>query len=287
MMNMKHWTWFLTLIPTMNKAEHYQKYVDYTVMVAVNSGFEWMSLLDTMAQNSKRSIPEVLLIHFQRPCAVDCRTYQEWVNAGFQVRRGAIGIAVLDSEDPKKMKYLFGRGDTAIHSGGDKRWKFYSQYEEAVVCALEKTFGTTGKINFGSLLQHAVISSLEHYWNAHDTEILDGIMDSFMGWGEYNAKLQFMDAAYISACYMILQRCDKNPRCSFYESDFFCVRDFASPKAMAVLGEAICAVGNQVLDVIGKTITEQTRDNTIVAEGEKSPSAFLKPKSIKKEMEVR
>ena len=112
-------------------------------------------------------------------------------------------------------------------------------------------------------------------------------MDCTKGWGEYNAKLQFMDAAYFSACYMILQRCGKNPRYSYYESDFFCVKDFASPKAMATLGEAVRSVGGLVLDVIGKAITEKTRSNTIVAEGEKSPSAFLGSKSGKKEMEVR
>ena len=51
----------------------------------------------------------------------------------------------------------------------------------------------------------------------------------------------------------------------------FCVKDFASPKAMATLGEAVRSVGGFVLDVIGKAITEKTRSNTIVAEGEKSP----------------
>ena len=64
-MNMKHWIWFLILIPTMNKSEHYQKYADYTASQAVNTGSGWMSFLDTMAQNSKRSVPELLLIHFQ------------------------------------------------------------------------------------------------------------------------------------------------------------------------------------------------------------------------------
>lgn len=56
---------------------------------------------------------------------------------------------------------------------------------------------------------------------------------------------------------------------------------------MATLGEAVRSVGNQVLDVIEKAVTEKVRNNSIVAEGEKSPSAFLKPKSTKKEMEVR
>lgn len=286
-MNMKHWIWFLILIPTMNKSEHYQKYADYTASQAVNTGSGWMSFLDTMAQNSKRSVPELLLIHFQRPDAVDCRTYQEWVKAGSQVRRGAIGIAVPDANNPEKMQYLFGRGDTASTPGTQKAWKFYNDFEDDAVRALEAAFGTTGTKDFRQVVDHAVNLALDDYWAVHDKEVIGSIMDCMKGWGEYNAKLQFMDAAYFSANYMILQRCGKHPRYSIYESDFFCVKDFSSPKAMATLGEAVRSVGNQVLDVIEKAVTEKVRNNSIVAEGEKSPSAFLKPKSTKKEMEVR
>ena len=68
------------------------------------------------------------------------------------------------------------------------------------------------------------------------------------GWGEYNAKLQFMDAAYFSANYMILQRCGKHPRYSIYESDFFCVRDFSSPKAKGEYNAYIYAYDREMLD---------------------------------------
>jgi hypothetical protein len=45
MMNMKHWIWFLILIPMMNRSERYQKYSDYTAEQAVNTGMGWMQLL--------------------------------------------------------------------------------------------------------------------------------------------------------------------------------------------------------------------------------------------------
>ena len=286
MMNMKHWIWFLILIPKMNKSEQYQKYADYTAMQAVNTGLGWMSFLDTMAQNSKRSMPELLLIHFQRPEAIDCRTYKEWMQSGCRVRRGAIGIAVPDRDNPSKMQYLFGRDALAL-LGNERRWKFNGQQEGDILRAMEAEFGSSGSRDFRGQVEHAVNLVLDKYWDAHETDIIGSIMDCTKGWGEYNAKLQFMDAAYFSACYMILQRCGKNPRYSYYESDFFCVKDFASPKAMATLGEAVRSVGGFVLDVIGKAITEKTRSNTIVAEGEKSPSSFLGSKSSKKEMEVR
>lgn len=286
MMNMKHWTWFLILIPKMNKSEHYQKYADYTAIQAVNTGFGWMSFLDTMAQNSKRSMPELLLIHFQRPEAIDCRTYKEWMQSGCRVRHGAIGIAVPDRDNPGKMQYLFGR-DSLAFWGNERRWKFSGKLESDIIHAMEAEFGACGNRSFRGQIEHAVNLTLDKYWDVHEAEIIGSIMDCMKGWGEYNAKLQFMDAVYFSACYMILQRCDKNPRYSIYESDFFCVKDFASPKAMATLGEAVRSVGDLVLDVIGKTIAEKTRSKTIVAEGEKSPSAFLRPKSSKKEMEVR
>ena len=286
MMNMKHWIWFLILILKMNKSEHYQKYADYTAMQTVNTGLGWMSFLDTMAQNSKRSMPELLLIHFQRPEAIDCRTYKEWMQSGCRVRRGAIGIAVPDRDNPSKMQYLFGRDALAL-LGNERRWKFNGQQEGDILRAMEVEFGSCGSRDFRGQVEHAVNLVLDKYWDAYETDIIGSIMDCTKGWGEYNAKLQFMDAAYFSACYMILQRCGKNPRYSYYESDFFCVKDFASPKAMATLGEAVRSVGGLVLDVIGKAISEKARSNTIVAEGEKSPSAFLGSKSSKNEMEVR
>ena len=129
---------------------------------------------------------------------------------------------------------------------------------------------------------------IDNYWYAHEQTILDGIMECWKGWDEYAAKLQFVDAAFYSTCYMILERCGYHPQSMYELSEFGCVPSFHSPKAMETLGEAIRSVGNQVLDVIEKTVTERSaqRDNSILAEGEHSPSAILKPK-IKKEMEVR
>ena len=83
MMNMKHWIWFLILIPMMNRSERYQKYSDYTMAQAVNTGIGWMQLLETMAHNSKRTTQELLFIHFQRPEARNCKTYQEWINSAY------------------------------------------------------------------------------------------------------------------------------------------------------------------------------------------------------------
>ena len=112
-------------------------------------------------------------------------------------------------------------------------------------------------------------------------------MECWKGWDEFAAKLQFIDATFYSTCYMILERCGYHPQTLYELQEFGCVPSFYTPDAMATLAEAIRAVGDQVLDVIGKTITEQTRVNSIVAEGAQVPSAFLKPKPIKKEMEVR
>ena len=49
------------------------------------------------------------------------------------------------------------------------------------------------------------------------------------------------------------------------------------------------SVTARVRPLLENAITESTaqRNNSILAEGEQSPSAFLKPKSHKKEMEVR
>lgn len=289
MKTMKHWIWFPILIPKMNKASRYQKYADYTASQAVSTGFGWMAFLDTMSQNSNRSIPELLLIHFQRPEAYDCRTYQEWLKSGFQVRKGAIGIAVPDRNHSPKMQYVFGREDTKHSANSDRPWKFAEKYEADASHALEVAFDAGMTRGFREQVEYAVSSALDDYWSAHETEILGAVMDCIKGWGEYAAKLQFLDAAYVSACYMVLQRCNKKPKLSYYESDFLPVKDFASPNAMEALGEAVRVVGNQVLEVIERTVVEKSthKHNPLLAEGTKSPSAFFQPKLFKKEMEVR
>lgn len=119
--------------------------------------------------------------------------------------------------------------------------------------------------------------------------VVAGIMECYKGWDEYAAKMQFVDAAFYSTCYMILERCGYHPRSMYEPQDFGCVPSFYTPNAMNTLGEAIRSVGNQVLDVIEKTISKQTaqKNNVSQAEGKQLPSAFLKPKTNKKEMEVR
>lgn len=289
MTTMKHWIWFQILIPKMNKASRYQKYADFTASQAVSTGLRWMAFLDTMSQNSNRSISELLLIHFQRPEAHDCRTYQEWLKSGLQVRKGAIGIAVLDRNHPEKMQYVFGREDTKHSANSEHPWKFAEKYEVDASHALEVAFDAGMTRGFREQVEYAVSSALDDYWSAHETEILGAVMDCIKGWGEYAAKLQFLDAAYVSACYMVLQRCNKMPKLSYYESDFLPVKDFASPNAMEALGEAVRVVGNQVLEVIERTIVEKSthKHNSLLAEGAKSPSAYFQPKLFKKEMEVR
>ena len=288
MMNMKHWIWFLTLIPMMNKSEHYQKYSDYTAVQAANTGMGWMFFLDTMAHNSKRTTQELLLIHFQRPEARNCKTYQEWINSGRRVKRGAIGIVVKDQEHPDKMRFLFDQSDTVGDKNMGMAWRFSQKYEADIMRDLDTVFRTGEAFSFPAQVEHVVSKLIDNYWYDHEKEILRGIMECSRMCDEYSAKLQFVDAAFYSTCYMILERCGQSPRAHYDFHDFLGVQGFNSSNAMNVLGEAIRSVGNQVLDVIGKTITDKTaeRNSSIQAKGEKSPFAFLKPKT-KKEMEER
>lgn len=284
MKNMRLWIWFLTLIPMKYNADFYKRFGDIIVANTMTTAPCWMSFLETMARNSKCTVLELLMIHYQRPEARDCKSYQEWITAGRQVKRGAIGIVIRDREKPEKVHYLFGVDDTV---GEKTPWRFSRNLEPEMMQAIQKAFHTSEAFSFPAQVEHAVSLQIDRYWDDHEQEILDGIMECWKGWDEYAAKLQFVDAAFYSACYMILERCGYRPQSMYEDREFGCVPSFYTPNAMAALGEAIRAVGDQVLDVIAKTITEKTKENSIVAEGEKSPSAFLKPKSNKKEMEVR
>lgn len=284
MMNMKRWIWFRSLFPMKNKAEYYSRFSDIVRANIITTAPCWMSFLETMARNSKCNMQELLLIHYQRPEARDCKSYQEWIQFGRQVKRGAIGIVVRDKEDPEKVRYLFDAADTVGPVGS---WRFSRKMEPELAKVIQEQFQLMEADNFPQMIEHAISCLIDDYWYAHEDTILAGIMECFKGWDEYAAKMQFVDAAFYSTCFMILERCGYHPRSMYEPQEFGCVPSFYSPNAMTTLGEAIRAVGNRVLDVIEKAISEKTKNNAIVAEGERPPSAFSKPKVNKKEMEVR
>ena len=285
-MTMQHWIWFRSLFPMKNKAEYYSRFSDFVRANIITTAPCWMSFLETMARNSKCNMQELLLIHYQRPEARDCKSYQEWIQSGRQVKRGAIGITVRDKENPEKVRYLFDVADTVGSVGS---WRFSRKLEPELTKVIQEQYQLLDAENFPQMIEHAISCLIDDYWYAHEETILAGIMECYKGWDEYAAKMQFVDAAFYSTCYMILERCGYHPRSMYDPQDFGCVPSFYTPNAMTTLGEAIRTVGNQVLDVVEKTIAEHTvqRNNVIQAEGNQLPSAFLKPKTYKKEMEVR
>lgn len=285
-MTMQHWIWFRSLFPMKNKAEYYSRFSDFVRANIITTAPCWMSFLETMARNSKCNMQELLLIHYQRPEARDCKSYQEWIQSGRQVKRGAIGITVRDKENPEKVRYLFDVADTVGSVGS---WRFSRKLEPELTKVIQEQYQLLEAENFPQMIEHAISCLIDDYWYAHEETILSGIMECYKGWDEYAAKMQFVDAAFYSTCYMILERCGYHPRSMYDPQDFGCVPSFYTPNAMTTLGEAIRTVGNQVLDVVEKTIAEHTvqRNNVIQAEGNQLPSAFLKPKTYKKEMEVR
>ena len=285
-MTMRQWIWFRSLFPMKNKAEYYSRFSDIVRANIITTAQCWMSFLETMARNSKCTMQELLLIHYQRPEARDCKSYQEWIRSGRHVKRGAIGITVRDKDNPEKVRYLFDVADTV---GSPGSWKFSQKLEPELAKVIQEQFQLMAADNFPQMIEHAISCLIDDYWYAHEETILAGIMECFKGWDEYAAKMQFVDAAFYSTCYMILERCGYHPRSMYEPQEFGCVPSFYSPNAMTTLGEAIRTVGSQVLDVIEKTISEQTvqKSNAIQAECKQLPSAFLKPTPNKKEMEVR
>ena len=240
MMTMQHWIWFRSLFPMKNKAEYYSRFSDIVRANIITTAPCWMSFLETMARNSKRTMQELLLIHYQRPEAHDCKSYQEWIQSGRQVKRGAIGIVVRDKADSERVRYLFDAADTVGPVGP---WRFSRELEPEIAKAIQEKFQLREADNFPQLIEHAISCLIDDYWYAHEEAVLDGIMECWKGWDEYAAKMQFVDAAFYSTCFMILERCDYQPRSMYEPQEFGCVPSFYSPNAMTTLGEAIRSVG--------------------------------------------
>ena len=97
-----------------------------------------------LSHSSDNSIKEVLQYQKNEANSAFCRfvrrNYQEWINSGRKVKRGAIGIAVVDQTNPEKMRFLFDQNDTVGGKTAGTAWRFPRQNESDMIKDLEKSF---------------------------------------------------------------------------------------------------------------------------------------------------
>ena len=110
--------------------------------ISANSG-NYMAFLTTAAHNFKYNFRGQLLVYAQKPGATACAQIDFWNKHGRYVNRGTSGIALLvDTDRGYKLRYVFDMSDTNSRQGRMiPIWRMAPQYEDAVIEALENSYG--------------------------------------------------------------------------------------------------------------------------------------------------
>ena len=250
-----------------SKLQAYAQMADYTAQQITGSYQKWTAFLSTVGRLYKYPFPEQLLIHAQRPNATACAGYDTWKEqVGRYVRRGAVGIAIIDNSGSKPfLRYVFDVDDTSGEPETRPRlWEYGKEHAGVVSAALERRFevSASGGSLAGQLEQVASQLAAE-YWDEHQRDILDIVDGSFLG--EYDALsigTQFQSAATVCMAYALMSRCGLKPENYFTHEDFLSVFDFNTPDTLTELGTAVSQGSEMVLRQIEVTIKKYEREKS-------------------------
>ena len=224
----------------------------------------WQSFLTTACHNFRLPFDEQVLLYAQRPDATAVlpiegkngwnKRFGRWVN------RGATGIAVFDSESigRSRLKYYFDISDT--HESRFARpvpiWTMRSEYESAVVEALENSFGELAdKNNFLAALLSASQNAVQDNMPDYLAELKYYKENSFLEeLDDLNIEVEYRRALENSISFMLLTRCGIDPAEYFTEDDFRDIADFSTPETLNALGTATGDIGQMCLSVISRTV---------------------------------
>jgi N12 class adenine-specific DNA methylase/adenine-specific DNA methylase len=223
------------------------------------------SFLTTAANNYKYSFREQLLIYAQKPDATACADVETWNKLGRWVNKGTKGIALLvDRDIPYKLRHVFDISNTnSFHGYEVKVWKMSDRYEEAVLSALEDSYGEIEhRDNFaealteiaGTVVQDNIPDYLEMLGNAKQGSLLENIHES-------NWEKCFQNLLKNSVAYMLMERCGYDPQQHFDVGDFSEVIGFNTPQTVNILGCATSEIGEMVLREIEATVRSAEREN--------------------------
>ncbi len=244
-----------------NNIQMYAEMADNAAAQITGSYREWTAFLTTAARLYKYPYPEQLMIYAQRPEATACASYDLWnQRMGRYVRRGSKGIALIDMSGGRAhIKYVFDVADTG-GTGRSRRvdlWAYRPEHAEAVSAMLERRYNVEGQGGLEAQFERVASQLADEYWSAHREDILPIVDDSFLsGYGEYNVRAAFRNAAAVSITYSLMSRCGMEPEEYFSHEDFLSVFDWNTPAAVAELGTAVSSINQEVLRQIEITVRQ-------------------------------
>ena len=233
-----------------------------TVSQLTSRPSEWTAFLLTAAWNYKYAFAEQVLIYAQRPNATACAPIELWNERfGRSVKRGSHGIALIDDAGTKlRLHYVFDISDTVSHHNRPvPMWKMESRYQDAVIEALEASFG---ELESKNSLEETIISTVGNAAEDNMTDYLAELTNIREGslleeLDDFNLAVWLKRAIRSSVAYVALIRCGLDPARYFGADDFTSIMDFNTVPTISLIGGAVSDISEMVLREIGDTIRHQ------------------------------
>ena len=202
----------------------------------------------------------------QKPEATAVLEIERW-NRGFGrwVNKGSTGIALFDKDYPgrTRLKYVFDISDTheSRYAKTVPLWEMHRNYETEVTETLENNFGELeDKSSFAYVLLSAASNAVEDNMADYLEELNYYKENSFFeDLDDDNRKVIFRELLKNSVGYMLLARCDQDPRIFFNEDDFRNIINFNTADTFNALGTATSDISQMCLDAISKTVLDIQR----------------------------
>ena len=95
------------------------KHLEKDTLKRIRSGIEeWDRFLKSAAHVYRYSFADQVMIYAQKPEATACASMNIWnTNMGCWIQRGQKGIALIDRNDTRKLKYVWDVSSVAVRAG--------------------------------------------------------------------------------------------------------------------------------------------------------------------------
>ena len=225
--------------------------------ISANSG-NYMAFLTTAAHNFKYNFRDQLLIYAQKPGATACAQIDFWNKHGRYVNQGTSGIALLvDTDRGYKLRYVFDMSDTNSRQGRMiPIWRMAPQYEDAVIEALENSYGEfSDKSSLSACLLETARVIVEDNFGDYYMElqcVKEGSLLEELD--DLSTETWFKGLVENSVAFIMLTRCDIDPMDYFSGEDFAHVYDFDTPETLSILGGTVSDIAEMPLREIASTV---------------------------------
>ena len=232
----------------------------------VYSEKEWKQYLNTASRLYKYPFQDQLLIYAQRPDATACAPIEIWNEIMHcWVNKGAKGIALIDDENYKRLRYVFDISDVhkARRIGRFPRlWEMGEKHREAVLEHLENIYGDTSKeAGFANRIREIANRIAEECYKEIMEEMEYLKEESFLEErDELNVEIRIRDTLADSIVYTVLNRCGVEESELAEEISFPYIHEFNTVETLSQIGTSISELSKPILIEIGKAVRTYERE---------------------------